>query len=126
MYKGSGECECVYWLKLAWTIWCLSPIILGVFYILYCFRSKEITHIIAGLSGIIGYIFSQGVIAIASHSDRSAIILVYLLKFFMPLFILLLIEGVREQKWDEVKRTVWALLGFLVMVLVVYFIPSAF
>ena len=113
-------------IKLAWTVWCLSPIILGLFYILYYFRSKEIRDIFAGLSGIAGYLFSQGVIAIASHTNRSAIILVYMLKFIMPIFLLLLIERVREQEWYEAKNTVWALLAFLGMVLFINFTDLIF
>jgi len=79
---------------------------------------------IAGLSGIAGYLFSLVIIAIASHSNK--IVLVYMLKFFMPFFILLLIERVREQEWYDVKNTVLALLGFLGMVLFIDFTDLIF
>jgi len=122
MYKASEECG--YLIKYAFTVWCLLPIIISLFYIAYYFRSKEIINVITGLSGIAGYIFYQVVIAIASQSNK--IVLVYMLKFFIPVFIIILITGVNDQKWHEVKRTVGALLGFLGMVLFLNFTDLIF
>ncbi|EHQ90165.1 hypothetical protein [Desulfosporosinus youngiae] len=103
-------------IKYAFTVWCLLPIIVSLFYILYYFRSKEIIDVITGVSGIAGYIFYQVVIVIASHLNNS-IMLVYTLKFFIPFFLLLLIVRVKDQEWYDVKNTVFTLLGFLGMVL---------
>ena len=111
-------------IKLAFTVWCILPIFISLFYIAYYFRSKEFIDVITGLSGIAGYIFYQVVIAIASQSNK--IVLVYMLKFFIPVFIIILITGVNDQKWHEVKRTVGALLGFLVMVLFINFTDLIF
>ncbi|HBP64221.1 MAG TPA: hypothetical protein DD730_08120 [Desulfosporosinus sp.] len=105
-------------MKSAFTVWCLLPIIISVFYIVYYFRSKEINDMIAGLLGIVGYIFYQVIIAIASPE----IVTVYILQFFTPCFVMLLIVGVKEGKRDVIKGAVGLFLFLFVMVLLNYFL----
>jgi len=105
-------------MKIAFTLWCLLPIVISMYYILYFFKSKEIIDVIAGLLGIVGYIFYQVIIAIASPE----LVVVYILQFFTPFFVLLLIVGVREGKREVIKGAIGLFLFLFVMVLLNYFL----